>query len=112
MSSLPSLERYGPPPSRMGALARALAPVAALVSALLLLAGASAFVFGARRTLLDTGLWWRFGLALVVVVALRVLAARPDGLGRGARIGEALIFVAAAYLALRQALTTLLRLAA
>jgi len=108
MASLTSLERYAVSPSRRERLLGALEPLLVLAPALLLLAGASAFVFGVRRTLLDTGLWWRLGLALAGVVGLRALTARRDALGLCARAVEALLFVAATWLAVRQALETLL----
>jgi hypothetical protein len=109
---LASLERMAETPSRAERALSALAPLAALLAAAFLLAGVSAFHFGVRRTLLDVGLWWRFGLLLVAAVGLRALAVGRGRAARAARALEALLFLAAGALALREAATTLLRLMA
>lgn len=107
--TLASLDRYAETPSRVERTLSALAPLAALLAAAFLLAGVSAFLFGVRRTLLDVGLWWRFGLLLACAVGLRRLATGQGRAARAARAVEVLLFLAAGALALRQALLTLLR---
>lgn len=111
MASLSGLESYAAPLSVRERLARGVAPLVLACAALLMLAGASAFAFGAHRTLFDTGLWWRFGLALGAMALLRRLSGRGDRLGRAARLAEGLVFVLGIGLALGEAAATLLRLA-
>jgi ABC-type multidrug transport system permease subunit len=110
--TLASLDRYAETPSRAERALSALESLGALLAAAFLLAGVSAFLFGVRRTLFDVGLWWRFGLLLACALGLRRLAVGKGRAARLARAVEALLFIAAGALALREAASTLLRLMA
>jgi len=109
---LASLDRYATRPSGTDRVFSALAPLGLALAAALLLGGVSLFLFGARRTLLDAGLWWRLGLALAGLVWLRSHATREGRVARAARAVEALLFLAAGAFALWQGFATLRQLAA
>jgi predicted anti-sigma-YlaC factor YlaD len=107
IASLSGLERLGQPASPTARLRSGLIELLLALFLVALVGGASIFVFGLRRMMLDVALWPRVLLGLAALALVRRLAALP-GRGLATRLAgavETLLFLASSLLLLNEAVS-------